>query len=289
LMYYLVKAYTPGDARKKKKYAIIAGIILGYLVLTKIIFGYVLMTQVAGTLILWLLKRSSEDFRKGLLISLIGLAVTVPYLIYTFSLTGKLFYWGSSGGDSLYWMSTPYEGEYGDWNTYPRIPKPDDATVFYAMDSTGAHHKKDIDDIYSYSGSARDDMFKKYALANITAHPVKFIQNCISNLGRVFFSVPNSYTLQSNKNLIRLPLGGFVLLLSLFSLVLTCLNWRNVLYPLRYMLLAVIMYLGLTMLVSAATRMLTVIVPILLVWNVYIIQRTVTIRLAFGKNGEQPD
>ncbi len=39
----------------------------------------------------------------------------VPYLLMTYSLTGKPFYWGSSGGLSLYWMSTPYDTEMGDW------------------------------------------------------------------------------------------------------------------------------------------------------------------------------
>lgn len=57
-----------------------------------------------------------------------GLALLIcsPYLVYTYALTGKIFYWGNSGGLSLYWMSSPHPQEFGDWHnpqTLSEIPE----------------------------------------------------------------------------------------------------------------------------------------------------------------------
>ena len=48
------------------------------------------------------------------LVYALALVWCLPYLAHTYSLTGRWFYWGSSGGMSLYWMSTPYR----DGQTY---------------------------------------------------------------------------------------------------------------------------------------------------------------------------
>ena len=45
--------------------------------------------------------------------------VNVPYLGYTYHLTGKMFYWSSFGGNNLYWMSSPYPEEYGNYYRFP--------------------------------------------------------------------------------------------------------------------------------------------------------------------------
>ena len=72
------------------------------------------MLPIAGAL--WLLKRSPGRQRTGAAILLTAFVVLSPYALYTWRLTGRVFYWANSGGTTLYWMSTPFEGEYGDWN-----------------------------------------------------------------------------------------------------------------------------------------------------------------------------
>jgi len=113
ILYCLVNAFT--EERKSKIFAIFAGIAIGYIVLTKVIFGYVLLFILTSMIILWLINRKKLNHRRGLLIAVIALFTISPYLMYTYQLTGKVYYLGNSGGMSLYWMSSPYDNELGDW------------------------------------------------------------------------------------------------------------------------------------------------------------------------------
>ena len=119
VVFLLIKAFNPDNLIKTKKYIYLSGFIIGYLALTKIIFGYVLMFMLVGSGLLWMINRKSINYRKSVFILLIALATTAPYLIYTYHLTGRIFYWGTSGGNNLYWMSTPYKGEFGNWVADP--------------------------------------------------------------------------------------------------------------------------------------------------------------------------
>jgi 4-amino-4-deoxy-L-arabinose transferase-like glycosyltransferase len=279
LLYFLTRAFENSDNRRR--YMILAGIAMGYLALTKIVFCYVVLFIFFGNCLVWLLNRRSLNHKRNLVILLIAFATMLPYLIYTYTLTGRVFYVGNPGADALYWMSNPNRREYGDWLSYPRIPGPDTYRVHFSEDSLAAHHKRDFDSIYQFEGAKRDDAFKSIAIRNIKTHPVKFIENCVSNMGRMLFSFPNSYTLQNNKTLLRLPLTGLILLFSVFSFFPTILNWRKISYPIRFLLFFVLIYLGLSTLVSGLTRMFTVVAPVFLVWIAFIVQRTLTVRLKF--------
>jgi hypothetical protein len=59
-------------------------------------------------------------------------------------------------------------------------------------------------------------------------------------------------------------------------------NWREIIYPLRFMVIFVLLYLGGSVLGSAETRMFTVAVPILLFWIAFIVQKTMKVKLKFG-------
>jgi hypothetical protein len=122
LLFTTIKAFKIDNSKKIRKYIFFAGFIFGYLALTKPIFGYVLMFMIAGMLLLLIINRKNLNYKKSLGILIIALATTVPYLIYTYHLSGKIFYWSSFGGNNLYWMSSPYEGEYGDWMGFPVSP-----------------------------------------------------------------------------------------------------------------------------------------------------------------------
>lgn len=58
-------------------------------------------------------------------------------------------------------------------------------------------------------------------------------------------------------------------------------NWRKIKFPLRFLILFVLIYLGGSVLGSAETRMFTVIVPILIIWIAYLFQKI--IRINWGK------
>jgi len=281
LLYFLTRAFEISE--KRRKYMILAGIAMGYLALTKVVFCYVILFIFIASWVVWLFNRRSVDHKRNLAILLIAFATMLPYFIYTYNLTGRIYYVGNPGSDALYWMSNPYRGEYGDWQSYPRIPGPDKYRLYSSEDSLAVNHKRDFDSIYQFNGANRDDAFKSIAIKNIKNHPVKYLENCISNLGRMLFSFPNSYTLQSNKTLLRLPLNGLIVVFSIFCLIPTIVNWRKIIFPIRFLLFFVLIYLGLSTLVSGLTRMFTVVAPVFLVWIAFIIYRTLTMRIRFEK------
>jgi 4-amino-4-deoxy-L-arabinose transferase-like glycosyltransferase len=99
-----------------------ASVSLGYLALTKVFFGYVIFSGFILFLFLFLWKRK-DTLKKAFLVHSFALIFCLPYLSYTYSLTGKFFYWGNSGGLSLYWMSSPYPNELGSWQSVQQVFK----------------------------------------------------------------------------------------------------------------------------------------------------------------------
>jgi 4-amino-4-deoxy-L-arabinose transferase-like glycosyltransferase len=298
ILYLLTKTFNTNKPKELAKYSLLAGFFIGYLVLTKIIFGYVLMVILIGVILLWLTKMKSVNYRKSCIIFLIALATTSPYLIYTYHLTGRPFYWGTSGGINLYWMSSPFEGEYGSWEYNPkynsRIYLPHRATggplyernknnfIPGGEDSIIIHHQKDFEEIKKYVGVEEDDAYKKIAIKNIKSHPLKFLQNYICNIGRIIFNYPYSYTVQKPGTLIRFPMNGIIVVFLLFSLIPTFINWRRLGFSAKLVLFIVVLYLGGTVLGCAETRMFTPIVPMILFWIAYIMNKSIKVNLKFN-------
>ena len=83
--------------------------------------------------------------------------------------------------------------------------------------------------------------------------------------------------LLNSGTLLRLPLNGINVVLLLFCIIPTFKNWKKIIFSIRFMLFFALLYLGGSIFASAETRMFTVIVPILLFWIAYIIQKTVKI------------
>lgn len=298
-VYLLVKTFTQDGSIKNSKYIFLSGFFIGFLILTKVIFGYVLLFMLIGIGLLWILNRKSLNYKRGFFILSVGLATISPYLIYTYHVTGKLFYLGTSGGNNLYWMSTPFQGEYGNWAPIPKnTPFADEKQNIYnggvlnvknrdnfipgGEDSIRLHHLKDFEEINKYQGTEKDDAYKRIVIQNIKSHPIKYLENCISNIGRILFNYPYSYTYQKPGTLIRLPLNGIIVVLILFSLIPTFINWRKLNFAIRFILFMVILYFGGSIFGSAETRMFTTIVPMLLLWIGYITQQTIKLNLKFN-------
>jgi hypothetical protein len=285
LLLFLVFNIFNEKNNSKNKYILLAGFTLGYLVLTKIIFAYVVIIFLAGSIILYFISKAKNNYKKTIFVLLIAFVTISPYLMYTYSLTGKIFYLGNSGGMSLYWMSNPNSGEYGDWFDEDYFSaKPMDEKAKLAKKSNfmeiyqanlKANHQKDFDEIFKFSGAQRDSVYKQIAIRNIKENPKSFFVNYISNIGRLFFSYPFSYTLQTNKTLFRIPFSGLLLFLSLFLLIPTIINWKRLIFPLKFFLIFLLLYLGASSLLSAYTRMFTVVVPLVLFWIAYTLPKTV--------------
>ena len=285
LLFFLVKSFYEDDL-ESNRYVYLSGITMGYLALTKVIFGYVMLFMLAGAILLWLIKRQNNHYRKSVIVLSIALATTLPYLLYTYSLTGKYFYWTANSGDNLYWMSSPHKDEYGStfaFSNFDIETLDPQVSSSFGKDSIKSHHQQDYDAIRKHDLMTQDSILKKIAVNNIRSNPGKFLQNCISNVGRILFNYPYSYTFQKPSNLLRLPPNGIIAVLILFSLVPTIINWKETIFPIRFTAIFIFLYLGGSVLGSAETRMFTVAVPILLFWITFIVQRTVRVNLRFTK------
>ncbi|WP_259066624.1 ArnT family glycosyltransferase [Mucilaginibacter sp. X4EP1] len=279
IIYSITLCYTRGKAR----YTIITGLLLGYLTLTKVIFGYVLVLSLVACLIVLLFKRNRPYNLRMVKILLIAFAVTIPYLAYTYKLTGKLFYWGNSGGMSLYWMSTPYENEYGDWKVpdlsnhqYPILFKSAEADALLKK-----NHAKEVNFILQHNEVEQDILFKQAAIKNIKNSPIKFAVNYYYNVSRMLFNFPYSYSYQDSAIVGNIIRGSLILWASLAGIICTVLNWRKIIYPVKFILLITGVYLLLSGALSAYPRQLDVIVPALLFWTGFLAFNLPKIRLRF--------
>lgn len=267
---------------KEKKYTYLSGFLIGYLALTKPIFGYVLTFILIANLILILIRRKNLNYQRSFLIILLALIVTSPYLFYNYSLTKKIYYWGSNGGDNLYWMTTPFEGEYGNWIEYPIISKTNriKGSELFLKEN----HEKQLEEVFNHPTLITDSLFKKIAIENIETHPQKFLLNCISNIGRIVFNFPYSYKLEKPGTLLRLPFNGFIMVFLVLSIIPAIINWKNINYAVKCLFLFALIYLAGSIFGSAETRMFTMVVPILLIWIAYITQRCIKINLRIANN-----
>jgi 4-amino-4-deoxy-L-arabinose transferase-like glycosyltransferase len=268
LIYTLTLYYVKGKVR----YRVAAGLLLGFLTLTKIIFGYVLIVCIAACLITLLFKRDQASYLKSIKILLIAFAVSMPYLFYTWHITGKIFYWGDSGGMSLYWMSTPHENEYGDWKLpnlsnkqYPMLYKSTEAAAILKK-----NHSAEIKFILKHNEIEQDALFKKIAINNIKNNPLKFLKNYSYNISRMLFNFPYSYAYQDAAIIRNIVTGSLILWGSVIGFVLSLLNWRNIVFPVKMVLLVTGVYLVLSAALSSYPRQLDVIVPVLLFWMGYL-------------------
>ena len=270
-------AYNISNIKKTINYIFI-GFLIGFLALVKIIFGYVILFCSGLFVVVYLINKNRLYFKYAL-VFITAIITTIPYLTYTYKLTGKAFYWGNSGGMSLYWMSTPVESEYGDWNdsTFSAYCNYD-TTMPCNADYFAKAHQADYDSIYKLSGILRDDAFKQKAIQNIKAKPVKYIKNILANVGRLFFGIPNSYNFIRFQHLWRIIPNTFVFCIFLISIILGIRKFNKIHAVFYFLLSLLFAYLGLTLLVSAQQRQLYVVLPIILVWSAWIFERSFQLR-----------
>jgi hypothetical protein len=199
LCVFLVTAwiYHSLKARTSRAHMIAAGCYLGMLCLTKVVFGVALTVFLVVMLLAWLRNRSAM-LKPYLLHGVLALALCLPYLAYTYELTGRPFYWSSASGSSFYWLTSPYPDEWGDWyhqgwvNQNP-ILRAHHKAIF--DEATGLAKNPDLPDmeqLFNMCTPEAADMWVKYGLRNVREHPVKFVRNWCANLVRLFLDVPVS-------------------------------------------------------------------------------------------------
>ena len=260
---------TVGRGSPSRRHLFLSAFFLGYLALTKVLFGYIILALLVLFLLLSLWRKDLR-FRQTALISLLALLLCIPYLAYTYSLTHRIFYWSSSGGSSLYWISTPFENEYGDWHSADEVR---DNPVLQDR------HGKLMKEIANADGLAADDRLKEEAIKNITHHPLKYGQNILMNVGRLLFSYPFSFNAQKPSTFYYLLPNSFLFVLTLLCLVPYVLARKLMPFEVHFVALFFLLSFGASALLSAYDRQFRPLVPLLVFWMVIVGTRSMEIRL----------
>ena len=264
-IYYLF--YT----RENFKKIIILGSIFGLIILTRVLFGWVALAGIIFYLSYLFIKKNSA-IKLYTYIFLTALLFCLPYLTYTYSLTGKIFYWSTNSGDVLYWMSSPIDGEYGNPPNEEYSSK-----IFFKKFSQRDKFYSEFKNVISEYD--RDSIKMKKALSNIKKYPFNYLRNCFFNTSRLIFNFPNSFEYQNPKNLAYIIPNSFLLFLFIFSIYPTIKLREHIPYSFYFILFIFIVYLGGSIFVSAVGRFSIVIVPLVLFNILYIYTLHISIKL----------
>lgn len=205
-MYFLARGTFLND-RMISKDSLLAGFMLGYLFLTKPAFPYVAIAFTMAGLLGWLVFK--WPLGRVALVALLGAyLLATPYLLYTSQFTGKAHSWSTSGGEQLYFRTSPAPHEYGDWFAarrifYPNAGESSGFPRYVEMERLQENHI-DFFSTLPYAESdtnatniERDKHFMKKAKENLVAHPEAYIKKTIPSFLRIFFNYPFSYKPQS--------------------------------------------------------------------------------------------
>ena len=272
-LYYFMKSQH--QAKSRRLYILLSALFLGGVALTKVIFGYVLLFTLLIFLVTYLVTRTPKAL--NILFVLIGaFVVCLPYLGYTYTLTKEFPYWGSGGGEILYWRASPYPDEYGDWISSD-IALSDTQNDFYNTDAIILNHKAFLQSIDTLPHIAKDAAYTEKAIEFMREYPGKYVKNTVSSSVRLFFNYPYSYTQQKLTSYFYFIPNGMLLFLLLLSTIIAILRYKEISISLYSV--AIIMFLALAGLIAGngMARYLLPVIPLMLLFIFYILSRSLRI------------
>ncbi|WP_276168402.1 hypothetical protein [Zobellia alginiliquefaciens] len=263
---------------------LIAAAYLGLLVLTKIIYLQVILASLffLGIISIW--KRNNE-VKISLLVLGCGFLFITPYLFYAYTLTGKPLYVGTGGGEILYHRSTPFENEFGSWFSREDIlngQNPDyipSSGVYEDLTELSKNHREFYMSIENMSHIERDSVFKAAAIRNMKEHPVKYLKNTLTNIGRFAFHYPFSYRAQSiNTFGFMLPNAvlTFLWILSIYPFFITRKTFP---FAIQSLMVFSLIYAGGIILLDARGRHALIMAPTLILFFSYIYMNIIKIKV----------
>lgn len=272
LMTYFIYFYIQisDNQDKRLKYAIYAGICMGILILTKYVFGYIILFMILVQSILFIGQRSRVNLLSILTYS-VAFSLAIPYLVYTHSLTGKFFYWGTNGGEQLYWMTSPYQDEMGSWHGRESV-------LNREVPGMREEHIAFYESVEPLTNVERNEAFKEKAVENLSLHPLMYAKNWVANLGRYLFGYPFSYRKQTLLPLAYIIPNMFVVVPFFLALYPAWLARRKIPQEIWLLMLIFFAYSGVVSLVWAITRYLIPMVPIVFLWLIFMYSHIIKIR-----------
>ncbi len=266
-MYFALKALR----RTKITFTslLIPALLLGYLILVKLFYQYVVLFSFLFTLAAWLVYRRKKLLGFSAILIMGYLVAAVPYLSYTYSITGKTFYWGTQTGQKIYWMTVPYEGEFGKWF-------PMDGVIEGRFPELHPDHRKLFTSLEGMTPMEKNEALVRISKDNIKKYPGNYLFNIIPNTLRLLFAYPmhlhpnlNMYYYAGINSLLFIPF--------LFSLVPAWIYRRRIPTELYALMLFSLIYFGGLCLIPTVPRYLFMMVPAMLLWTAFVLSYFVKI------------
>ncbi len=270
-IFYLLKA----QQKKELSFSqiVLPAVFLSLLISTKFYYHYVVIITVILAIFLFLLRVGRAEMKKTILIMFLGYGlIAVPYLSYTYSLTGKTFFWTNQSGQMLYWMTTRYEDEYGKWFNYRELRRP-------YMPEIHESHYEFFDKILEQPYLAQDELILAKAKENIKNNPMDYFFNIVPNTLRLLFNYPYSYKTQSLNMYFYSLINTPIVLAFLLSLIPSWKFRKLIRIELVILMVFGLVYFGGLILIPAFPRYFFMLVPLLLLWCGYIYSNFVKIEM----------
>ena len=198
-MLYLLSRYL---SRRRLAYGVAAAAAAAGIAMTRVEYGWVLTGMLVALSLGWLVSRRRSALCVAGVYAL-ALALCLPWLAFTYSVTHRIFVWGNSGPLSLYWMSSPYPQDLGDWRG--------GAYEIVVSDPRLAHHKQFFLELRPLAATEQNRRLERRALDNIRGSPGKFARNVAANISRMTLGFPYSATHESVSTLYYLVPNSFIL------------------------------------------------------------------------------
>ncbi len=293
--YHFIQYYKTNE----RKSLIFSGLAIGYLALTKVIFGYVIAVVILLSALFYFITNYKALASQSLKIFGIGFLICLPYLGYTYSLTGKFFYWGNSGGELLYWTASPHKADLGEWHTGEK-----DMNDFFAqrysqysgLDKEYVYNINEIitKRIYNDHKTLKfkinklgyiesDSLYREIAVYNIKNHPVNFIKNWIMNIGRITIGYPHALYAKPPfspfMSLLNIIKSSFLLVFFIVAVCLSFLIRKTLDKEVIFVLITSLIYFGgVSFLAAQSQRFLIPILPVLFFFIIYSINKTIKLK-----------
>jgi hypothetical protein len=249
---------------------ILFSLALGYLAFTKAIFGYVIVACIIILILIFAFPKNKTPVKIHLFALFFAIVFCLPYLFYTYNLTGKLFFWSNGGWVNIYHSTTPFSNEYGNWlgnDVYEDNPQ------------AKQNHKEALNETINLKALEKDDKFKELGIENLKNHPVKFIYNWFCGLGRLMFNYPFSYSYQKPDTYFFI-LPNMFLFTFLFISIWILIKYRKMFpYEFSFTILFSIVYLGGTSLVATVARYTALIYPLFFSIILYVFTKIIKIKI----------
>ena len=263
---------------------------LGYLLLTKSIFSYVNLVFMGLLLGVFLLRGKKILPYRYMIGTLVGsFLFLAPYMMYTYSKTGKPFFISTGGGSLLYFRSSPYPGELGNWFSVDAVLKeryPQKRKTYFDLGPLSENHLEVFKEIEELNHIQRDSALTAMAVKNMADHPQKYFYNTIANTFRLFFHYPFSYRPQGMETYGYLLPNMFIFVLGFFSLIPAYVQRKNIPIGIWSLLAIGLIYIGGHILLDGRGRYLIPVVPFLVLYLSYIYLKVLKIEF---KTSPLPD